>query len=104
MKQGRRIFALTLAFLLAISGVFGTDTAKVQAAGAKAKKVKVAAIAVTNCNTGSVTIAKGKSFTLKPAVMPSNASNKCMTRLQKLTPTSHSLRRNAMSVGWAFMW
>ncbi len=78
MKQGKQIFALALAFLLTISGIFGADTATVQAAKA-AKKVKVTAVTVTNCNTGSVTIAKGKSFTLKPAVAPSNASNKKVT-------------------------
>ncbi len=78
MKRGKQIFALALAFLLTMSGIFGADTATVQAAKA-AKKVKVTAVTVTNCNTGSVTIAKGKSFTLKPAVAPSNASNKKVT-------------------------
>ena len=93
MKQGKRIFALTLAFLLAISGSLSADAVTVRAAnGTKAaKKIKVTAVAVANCNTGSVTIAKGKSFTLKPAVMPSNASNK------KVSYTSSSPKVAAVS-------
>ena len=67
-----------LTFLMVLSLIFSL-TLSTESVEASSKKVQVTGMTSVNCATGRLTLARGKTYSLKITIQPGNASNKKIT-------------------------